>query len=187
MSKYLDGHTYHVYNRGAHQLTIFRRPRHYRKCIGLLLKYSSHYHVSLLAYCLMPNHYHLIARQETEGSISRFLQTTFNAFVQYYNVSESHSGTLFQGPAKSTVVDTDEYLLQAIRYVHTNPVSAKLVKRASDWEFSDCSVWVGDSEALFPGKSIRDGWFKDGKGYREFLEAYDPGTFSGDIGSIFDP
>jgi len=187
MSKYLDGHTYHVYNRGAHQLTIFRRPRHYRKCVGLLLKYSIHYHVSLLAHCLMPNHYHLIVRQETEGSISRFLQTTFNSFVQYYNVSESHSGTLFQGPAKSTMVDTDEYLLQAIRYVHTNPVSAKLVKRASDWEFSDCSVWVSDSDVLFPGKTIRDGWFNDGKGYREFLEAYDPGTFSGDLGSILDP
>jgi putative transposase len=192
MSKYQDGHIYHVYNRGAHQLTIFRKPRHFRKCVALLLKYSAHYEVSLLAYCLMPNHYHLIVRQEDDGSIPRFLQTTFNSFVQYYNLLESHSGILFQGPAKSTLVDTDEYLLQAIRYVHTNPVSAKLVKKASDWEFSDCSLWVGDSEVLFPGKSIRDEWFKDGKGYREFLEAYEPGTFepgtsSRYLGSILDP
>ena len=85
------------------------------------------------------------------------------------------------------MVDSDEYLLHAIRYVHTNPITAKLVKRASDWEFSDCSVWVSDSDALFPGKSIRDGWFNDSKGYREFLEAYEPGTFSGDLGSILDP
>lgn len=81
----------------------------------------------------------------------------------------------------------NEYLLQVIRYVHTNPVSAKLVKRASDWEFSDCSVWVSDSDAEFPGKSFRDEWFRDGKGYRAFLEAYEPGTFSRDIGSILDP
>jgi hypothetical protein len=79
------------------------------------------------------------------------------------------------------VVDSDEYLLQAIRYVHTNPVSAKLVKRASDWEFSDCSVWVSDSDALFPGKSIRDAWFKDGRGYREFVEAYRPGGDEHDL------
>jgi hypothetical protein len=135
----------------------------------------------------MPNHYHLIARQETGGSISRFLQTTFNSFVQYYNLLKSHSGTLFQGPAKSTLIDTDEYMLHAIRYVHTNPVLAKLVKEASDWEFSDCSVWVRDSDALFPGKSVRDECFGGGKGYREFLEAYEPGTFSREFGEDLDP
>jgi hypothetical protein len=102
----------------------------------------------------------------------------YKVSLLYYNLLESHSGTLFQGAAKSTLVDTDEYLLQVIRYVHANPVSAKLVGVASDWEFSDCSVWVGDSDALFPGKSIRDEWFKDGKGYREFLEAYEPGTLA---------
>jgi putative transposase len=134
----------------------------------------------------MPNHYHLIVRQEIEGSISRFLQTTFNSFVQNYNLLESHSGTLFQGPAKSTLVDTDEYPLHAIPYVHTNPVSAKLVKLASDWEFSDCSVWVRDSGEVFPGKSVRDEWFEDGKEYEEFLEAYEPGTFSRELGHIFD-
>lgn len=187
MSKYQDGHIYHVFNRGAHQLTIFRKPRHFRKCVGLLLKYSAHYNVSLLAYCLMPNHYHLIVKHEDDGSISRFLQTSFNSFVQYYNILESHSGTLFQGAAKSTLVDTDDYLLQVIRYVHTNPVSAKLVKTAADWEFSGCSVWLRDSDEVFRGKGIRDEWFGDGKGYEEFLEAYEPGTFSRELGDIFDP
>jgi putative transposase len=187
MSKYQDGHTYHIFNRGAHQFTIFRRTRHYRKCIELLLKYSAHYDVSLVAYCLMPNHYHLIATQQKSGSISRFLQTTFNSFVQYYNVSESHSGTLFQGAAKSTWIDTDDYLLRSLRYVHMNPVSAKLVKKASEWEFSDCRVWVGYSDVAFPGRTIRDQFFKDGKGYLEFLEAGEPDTSSSDLGLILDP
>lgn len=106
MSKYVDGNIYHVFNRGAHQLTIFRRPIHFRKCIQLLLKYSIKYRVSLLSYCLMPNHYHLVLKQEGGGSISRFLQTTFNSYVQYYNLLETHSGTLFQGAAKSRFVDT---------------------------------------------------------------------------------
>ena len=154
--------------------------------MGLLLKYSAQYKASLLAYCLMPNHYHLIVRQEDDGSISRFLQTTFNSFVQYYILLETHSGTLFQGPAKSALIDTDEYLLHAIRYVYSNPVSAKMVKSGSDWEFSDCGVWERDSNESFPGKSVRDEWFGDGRGYQGFLDSYEPGTFSRELGEAFD-
>jgi REP element-mobilizing transposase RayT len=66
----------------------------------------------------MPNHYHLLVRQEEGGSISRYLQTTFNAYVQYFNVLEGHSGTLFQGPAKSRAIETDTDFLQVVRYIH---------------------------------------------------------------------
>ena len=176
MSKYQDHHIYHVYNRGAHQSTIFTKPYLYRRCIWLLRTYALKYRVTLIAYCLMPNHYHLILRQEANGSVSRFLQTTFNAFVQFFNVSEKHSGTLFQGPAKSNPIDTDAYLLQAIRYVHLNPVNAKQVKKATEWEFSDCSMWVGDAED-FPGRPFRDEWFLNGGEYERFLNASQPGGF----------
>jgi putative transposase len=174
MSKYQDNHIYHVYNRGAHQSTIFTKPYLYRRCIAFLQKYTAKYDVTPIAYCLMPNHYHLILRQGANGSISRFLQTTFNAFVQSYNLSEKHSGTLFQGPAKSNVVSSEDHLLQVIRYVHLNPVSAKMVKKALEWEFSDCSDWVGDARD-FAGRSIRESWFKSGGEYRKFLEEYQPG------------
>lgn len=174
MPKYQDHHLYHVHNRGAHQSTVFRRPHHYRKCIGLLRKYSEQYQVTLVAFCLMPNHYDLIVRQEANGSVSRFLQTTFNAFVQYFNVMEKHSGTLFQGPAKSNSIDKEEYLLQLIRNVHLNPVAEKMVRNAAEWEFSDCSVW-GSASGDFAGKLIRDAWFSDGKDYLRFLEECQPG------------
>jgi hypothetical protein len=121
----------------------------------------------------MPNHYHLVLRQEAGGSISRFLQTTFNAFVQFYNVSEKHSGTLFQGSAKSNRIRSDEHLLRVVRYVHLNPVGAKMVRRAAKWEFSDCSMWVRDAEG-FPGKAVRDAWFKTVEEYERFLEVGEP-------------
>lgn len=124
MPKYIDNQFYHVYNRGAHRFPIFRKPLHYRKCIESLQKYASQYQVSLLAYCLMPNHYHLLVRQELGGTVSRFLQTTFNAYVQYFNAMEGHSGTLLQGPARSRSIETDEYLMQVVRYIHCNPVWA---------------------------------------------------------------
>jgi len=174
MSKYLDGHTYHVYNRGAHRSSIFRNHGHYHRCSALLQKYADQYHVTMLTYCLMPNHYHLLVQQEQGGTVSRFLQTTFNAYVQYFNVLEGHSGTLFQGAAKSRHIQTDEYLLQVVRYIHCNPVWASLAKTPLGWPFSDYSRWIADGEDSFPGKSLRDAWFKDGKAYREFVEAYRP-------------
>jgi putative transposase len=172
MPNYIDNHFYHVYNRGAHRYPIFHKPVHYRKCIESLQKYASHYHVSFLAYCLMPNHYHLLVHQDPNGTVSRFLQTTFNTYVQYFNAMERHSGTLFQGPAKSRAIETDEYLMRVVRYIHCNPVLAKLARSPIEWRYSDYATWIGGGDVAFAGKSLRDAWFKNGEGYRKFVEKY---------------
>ncbi len=172
MPKYADEHTYHIYNRGAHRHAIFRKRAHYHKCIELLEKYSAQYHVTVVAYCLMPNHYHMLARQDLGGSISRFLQTTFNAYVQYFNTLERHSGTLFQGPAKSRLIVSDAHLMRSLAYIHTNPVRASLVRDMRDWDYSDYSSWTGRSDAHFASKSLRDSLTESGKSYQEFVQAY---------------
>jgi putative transposase len=172
MPNYADGHTYHVYNRGAHRSAIFRKKEHYRKCLALLEKYSARYNVAVVAYCLMPNHYHMLMRQEIGGSISRFLQTTFNAYVQYFNALERHSGTLFQGPAKSKHINSDAHLMRCLAYVHTNPVRASLVRNVRNWEYSDYASWAGDSDEGFVSKGLRDSLVGDGRSYQEFVRAY---------------
>jgi len=172
MPKYADEHTYHVFNRGAHRSAIFRKPAHYRRCMELLGKYSTQYHVGIVAYCLMPNHYHILARQELGGSISRFLQTTFNSYVQYFNTLERHGGTLFQGPAKSKLIVSDAHLIRSLAYIHTNPVRASLVRNVRDWEYSDYTSWTGDSDAHFAFKRLRDSLAGDGKSYQELVQAH---------------
>jgi hypothetical protein len=122
----------------------------------------------------MPNHYHLLVRQEAGGTISRFLQTTFNTYVQYFNEMERHSGTLFEGPAKSRVIETGEHLMRVARYIQNNPVLAKKAKTPIGWQYSDYATWVSDGDATFAGKTLRDAWFKNGQGYRRFVEAYRP-------------
>ena len=174
MPKYEDGQIYHLYNHGAHRYQIFRKAAHYRRCLKLLTHYATKYRVTVLAYCLMPNHYHILAKQEEGGSISRFLQTTFNAYVQYFNLLERHSGTLFQGAAKFRLIDTDDYLVRIICYIHSNPVWGSLVTNAGMWEYSDYLTWTSTSGERFAGRTLRDELFGNGRIYQRTVESYKP-------------
>lgn len=172
MPKYLDDHIYHVYNRGAHKLPLFASLDYYRRLLSIFAKYRDRYNVALLAYCLMPNHYHLVLRQKEGGSISGFLKTVFNTYTQTINALTRHSGTLFQGQSHGKAVEDDDYLVHLIRYVHLNPVPAQLVRRPEEWKFSDCREWMGLADATLTDLSVRNEYFEDGKSYRKFVEAY---------------
>jgi len=180
--KYQDQLYYHIYNRGAHKEKIFFSEDHYLRCLNLLYKYADKYAASIIAYCFMPNHYHLILQQKEHGSISKCLQTTFNAYSQTVNLMVGHSGTLFQGKAKSKLIDSDEYVLQVIRYIHLNPGNAGLVQKPEDWPFSDYREWIkeiGDlpkdtANRMVPseGGKLRAAYFASGKEYQQFVEEY---------------
>ncbi len=174
--KYKDQSYYHIYNRGAHKENIFFSDEHYLRCLNLLEKYSTKYSVSIIAYCLMPNHYHLVIRQNENGSISRCIQTTFNACSQTVNLMEQHSGTLFQGKAKAKQIDSESSLIQVIRYVHLNPVRAGFVQRPEDWHFSDYLDWIlspseghGRSELTFGRSSMCNTYFANVEDYKQFV------------------
>ena len=118
----------------------------------------------------MPNHFHLLLRQKQHGSISRFLQTSFNAYTQSINKRTGHSGTLFQGVAKHLHVDSDQYALEVARYIHLNPVAAGFVNDPSEWEFSDFVQWTSKVTDGLTDLSLRNTYFDSGKDYAEFVE-----------------
>jgi putative transposase len=142
-----SGETYHIYNRGAHKQAIFTNDQDYRRFqLGLHLanhsesviirdvlssdKYREPFSgfpadkslVDVLAYTLMPNHFHLVLRQKSEGGITRFMKKIGVGYSMYYNNKYEHSGTLFQGPFKSSHIDTEPYFRWIFAYVHLNPV-----------------------------------------------------------------
>ena len=168
MMNYLDHQYYHVYNRGAHKGKLFFSDENDRYCLRLVEKYRKIYQVSIVCYCLMPNHYHFILQQESGGSISRFLQMTFNAYTQAVNREQRRSGTMSQGRAKGLLVDDDKYLVQLVRYIHLNPVVAGLVAKPEEWEFSDYENWITPAE----GPEIRRMYFPDSDEYKSFVEEY---------------
>lgn len=83
--------------------------------------------IDILAYCLMPNHFHLLAEQNSNHGILKKLSNIANGYAKYFNTKYHRVGSLFQGPFKAVLVETDEQLLHLSRYIHINPVVSGVV------------------------------------------------------------
>jgi hypothetical protein len=123
----------------------------------------------------MPNHYHFLIYPLEDGILSRFIQRLFNSYTQAFNKQQKRSGTLFEGRAESVLVATDEYILHLCRYIHLNPVSAKLVAHPVDWPYSNYLEWVKKREGTLVDREFVNGFFQSSKDYENFvLSEIDP-------------
>lgn len=136
------GYAYHVLNRANSRMTIFRKDADYQAFERILAEALGHVAgMRLLAYCLMPNHWHLVLWPRHDGELSDFghwltLTHTQRWHAHYHNIGYGH---LYQGRFKSFPVQEDEHLLTVCRYVERNALRAGLVKKAEDWQWS--SLW----------------------------------------------
>jgi len=102
----------------------------------LLAGMRAGYEVRLLAYCLMPNHFHLVLRADETGAVSEAMQWAQTSYVSRFRVRYGSTGHIFQGRFRSFPIQDDEHLLTVMRYVERNPVRANLVDSALDWRWS---------------------------------------------------
>ena len=117
------GEFFHVVVRGIGRQILFENDDDRRKYLALLEKYREENDITLMAYCLMDNHVHLLIR-DNNGSLSLFMKQMGVSYALYYNRKYDRVGHLFQDRYKSEVVDREEYLLTAYRYILNNPVKA---------------------------------------------------------------
>ncbi len=167
---FLEGHYYHVYNRGAGRSPIFFTPANYEHCLRLVKSYHQRYGAAVIAYCLMPNHYHFLLRQETQRPLSDFLRVVFNSYVQAVNVQEARSGTLFEGRFRHVWVDREGYLVHLCRYIHLNPVRAAIVARPEDWPYSNYLEWTGRRRGTLKDESFIRDLFPRPEEYQTFVQ-----------------
>ncbi len=139
---YLTGHYYHFYNRGRSKLSIFLEPENHIFVLRKLLHYLPALELSMIAYCLMPNHYHFLVRQDGEQRAGLLPQRVFNSYTKAYNKRYDHSGTLFEGNYRVKPVENDSHLLHLCRYIHGNPVKDGLVDQLADWPYSNYLEWI---------------------------------------------
>jgi putative transposase len=133
---------YHIMLRGANRQEIFHDEQDCMKFLETIGKYKKSSDISIYAYCLMNNHVHLLLKEGNED-ISVTMKRISVSFVQYYNWKYITSGHLFQDRFRSENVETDQYLLRVIRYIHQNPVKAGMVDRVDEWRWSSCLEYYG--------------------------------------------
>ncbi|MBS1250270.1 MAG: hypothetical protein MAG431_01863 [Chloroflexi bacterium] len=166
---YLPGHYYHFYNRGAHGVSIFREPENYVFVLRKMKLYARKYQLMVIAYVLMPNHYHFLVQQMGKH-LARFLpQYVFNSYSQVYNNHYNHSGTLFEGSYKVKPVQKETYLLHLCRYIHGNPVKDGLVADPADWPYSNYLEWIGERDGSLFDPDFMNDYFASPNDYRDFV------------------
>ena len=127
------GYIFHVINRGNGQAEVFHHAEDYLSFINLLAEAKTRFPIRILAFCLMPNHFHLVIQSLATRALSSFMQWLLTCHVRRYHRLYRSSGHVWQGRFKSFPIQQDEHLLVVLRYVLRNPVRAGLVDRASQW------------------------------------------------------
>ena len=133
---------YHLYNRGNNYNLIFFERENYLHFLRLVRRHLIEQTLDVLAYCLMPNHYHLLVQCKTDA-VSRAMQRLAVAYTKAMNRRYRRVGSLFQGQFQAIEVTRDRYLYHLTRYIHLNPVKAGMVLHPEDWEFSSYLDYAG--------------------------------------------
>lgn len=167
---FAPGILYHVIVRGGRRRKTFTSAADYQAYLERLAKYRGQYGYTVYAFCLMPNHAHLL--MESSGHpLAKFMQGLQQSYTQYFNRQHRKRGHLFQGRYKAIVCQKDAYLLELIRYVHLNPVRAGLVKAPERYRYSGHHAYLERkaSEIIEPAQVL--GMVGGSRGYRRFVQS----------------
>jgi putative transposase len=157
----IGGMCYHVLNRGNARAEVFHKRDDYEAFLGLLPRAVERLPMRILAYCVMPNHFHLVLWPHEDGDLGRFMQWLLTSHVRRYHRHYDSSGHVWQGRFKAFPIQQDEHYLSVVRYVERNPLRANLVRRAENWLWSSHRhrQSAEASELIHPGPvSLPSNW-----------------------------
>jgi putative transposase len=160
---------YHITSRGDDRKKIYISEYDFKKFLEYLLKAKERFSFYLYAYVLMPNHYHLLI-ETLKPNLSRIMQYLNTAYTTYYNIKRKRCGHLFQGRYKSILVDKQSYFLELSRYIHLNPVRAKLVQNPEEYKWSSYKGYISKKGDGYIDKDrIKDTLDMNEAQYRQFV------------------
>ena len=199
---FAPGEIYHVFNRGVARQPIFFSRNNYSRFIQLIDYYrfcqtpvsfsllmntpveirgemlkslikENNLQAEILAFCLMPNHFHFLLKEVSEKGIANFMRYVQNGYAKYLNIKENRVGPLFQSMFKAVRIQSDEQLLHVSRYIHLNPSTEYLVKieKLSEYSWSSLPVYLDTKHPDFSFVNPEPvlSFFKDNEKYKEFV------------------
>lgn len=193
---FATGEIYHVFNRATAKQVIFGNFREYTRFLDLVRFYQcergakfsflnrkerediisnqkSSPYVEIIAYCIMPNHFHFLLKQVVDEGITKFMRRISDGYSRFYNIINSRVGHLFQGNFKAVRIEDDAQLLHVSRYIHLNPVTGSIVKKITDYPWSSYHEYQPNSTVVpLCAKNLVLGQFKVPARYVEFVLDY---------------
>ena len=139
----LAGHAHHVIQRGNNRQPIFSDAIDRQTMLDLLEEHARKMAVALHAYVLMDNHFHLLVTPATNEALPRLMQAVGRRYVRYFNDRTQRTGTLWEGRYRSTLVQSESYLLTCMAYLDLNPVRAGIVQSPSEFPWSSHGHYIG--------------------------------------------
>lgn len=177
---------YHLYNRGVAKQDIFREASDYYYFLSLFKRHLgderavdtagrtfTNYkdEVELIAFCLMPNHFHLLCYLKDPSGIVRLMRSVMTAYTMYFNKKYSRTGGLYEGAFLASRITNDVYLWHVTRYIHLNPMD--LVENYRDYPYSSLPYFTGQSHAAWLSSNRLVESHKDQTEYAEFVADYE--------------
>lgn len=145
---------YHVFVRGINNERIFNQHREKIYFKSIILKQLSDYQIEIYSYCIMSNHAHFIIRAEITV-LSAFMAKILKAYAQYYNWKHNRNGHVFQNRFKSECIEDENYFWSCLRYIHMNPVKAKMIKKVEQYKYSSISEYISGNPMLISKNALK--------------------------------
>lgn len=171
---WFEGATYHVIVRGNRKASLFYSRLDnmtYLEMLKETLDYYKEANYSIICYCLMTNHIHLLIKTDKEP-LSKFMCKLNSCYSKYFNSKYNLVGHVFQGPYSAKIIIDEAQLLENSRYIHLNPVRANMVKKPEDYEWSSYKCFIEEEENSLVNNNIIMDYFNPDrkyKAYREFV------------------
>lgn len=170
-----EGAIYHITTRGNHRNNIFKDEEDFQVYLTVMeegLIYYSHLNYELIAYCLMDNHVHLIIKTGKEP-LTKIMRRINSIYTRYFNKKYNYIGHLFQAKYFAEIIADDKQILETSRYIHLNPVKAKMVHRPEEYKWSSYTMFIAEKKSRLINPEIVLSYFKYSDShrlYKEFVE-----------------
>lgn len=193
----ITGQYYHLYNRGVAKNDLFIHSSDYKHFLNTLRFYvenkpstklslasraktfnkklfqpTKNPMVEVIAYCLMPNHFHLLVKQLKDNGIADFMRRSLNSYSRYFNTKYNRVGALFQGVYQSVLVENEEQLLHLSRYIHLNPFVANLTKQPIQYRWSSLKDYLNNRKERLANPALILTMLGSADSYKNFIEDY---------------